>query len=207
MRVPVFPTIGNELHALTRKLVAEIFISSVATLCAMIIFSSFNRPAPAPDPKQTQLSPVDARFAKGETSEAIDDFVEQIALSHVAALKAPTTANDQPGGTAASLPASSPAAPSPRQPTAAKHDRQRSDKARVAAATLKQAPAEQASLQLIEAASEPTHSDIDWLAPLHYGKLLVAKAGDIVAASDARVMEGIASVGDVLTSFNKKLPW
>lgn len=206
MRVPAILKIGNELHALTRKLVAEIFISCVATLCAMIVFSNFNKPAPAPNAEQTRLASVDARFAKGEASEAIDDFVEQVALSHVAALKAASSpANARSGDAASNDAAFAPTPPPPRQAAAPRHDRPRADKTHVAANSPKAAPAAQAALPASEPAAAPQRADIDWLAPLHYGKLLVASAGDFVAASDARVIEGMASVGDALTSFTKKL--
>jgi hypothetical protein len=41
--------------------------------------------------------------------------------------------------------------------------------------------------------------------PLQYGTRLVASLGDIVSASDKRVVEGLGSVGDALTSLVKKL--
>ncbi|SFK62097.1 hypothetical protein [Methylocapsa palsarum] len=202
MRVPIFLTIGNELHALTRKLVMQIFISSVSTLCVMVIFSSFDKLTPGHIPAQTHLTAVDAKFVDGQASETLDDFVERVALSHVAGLRTTSTlASAQPESAAASEPATVPQL----QASPQKRERPRADKAHVAANAPKPAHPAQALPVASEPAAAPEHTDIDWLAPLHYGNLLISKAGDIVAASDARIMEGMASVGDAVVSFTKKM--
>jgi hypothetical protein len=90
----------------------------------------------------------------------------------------------------------------PRQAVAPRRDRPSADKAQVAANAVKPA---QAALPPVAPAATPEPAGIDWLAPLHYGRVLAENVGNIVAASDARVMEGMATVGDVMTTITKKI--
>jgi hypothetical protein len=197
MRGPILMANGGAgLHALTRKFAAEVVVSSLATLLVMSIFANATKPAApvAQDPRQQDLR--QAAPAAGAAKESLDDFMERVALSHVAALKAPPAADE-----------SAPVAPAAAQKQAAqRHDRPHSDKLRVAAVKappLAEPARPQQGQDAGPAAAAPA-AGVDWLMPVKYGMRLVGTVQDVVSASSTRVVESVASVGGVLTSFVKK---
>ena len=114
--------IRNRLHALTRKLVTEVLFSSLATLLTMAILSHVTKPAPplarVGEQRPSQL-PSSAGEASGrDTSEATADFMQRIALSHVASLRASRAAESQAAAAvvAASEPAPAAIVPLPPRP-------------------------------------------------------------------------------------------
>ena len=205
-------TIRNRLHALTRKLVTEVLFSSLATLLTMAILSHVTMLAPPLARVGEQLPsqlPSPAGEASGrDTSEATADFMQRIALSHVASLRAPRAAESQAAAVvAASEPAPAATVPLPlRPPAAPRHDRPSSSKTHVAASTPKTLPPpQQQPVAAMEPPAVTAPEKADPLPPLDYGMHLVTNLGTIIAASETRVGEGMATVGDTLTSIVKKL--
>ncbi len=192
--------IRNRVHAITRKLVTEVLISSLATLIAMAVFSNVTKPSPQFARDEGRLSSFDGGPA-GEKNEALADFMERVALSHVASLRA---APSQATVVATSEPSVVPLPP-PRPAGVATHDRSSSGKVRVAVSVPKVQPSAQPPLATIEPTVAPAPVKGEPLRPLQYGMRLVANLGDIVSASNTRVVESVASVGDALSSLVKKL--
>jgi len=201
--------VRNGLHAGTRKLVGEVLVSSLSTVLAMIILSNLTKPAPPFSRLDGPISSAVRGSAAGETSDASADFLERVALSHVASLKAASPdaatvvgASELPTDAAIPL-----AAPLPPRRPGASQDHTRSSKERVAAnVNVAKSPAPaQPPLPTGEAAVASAPVTAERFNPLQYGTRLVASLGDIVSASDKRVVEGLGSVGDALTSLVKKL--
>jgi hypothetical protein len=201
MQIPVVLAARGGLHALTRKFVAEVLVSSLATLLVMVLFSHLTKPAAPLAPDERQLASQDAQPAVRETRESLDDFMERVALSHVA-LKAPPAAASETASVTTNDTAPATAAPSASRQAAARHDRPHSAKAHVASVTAP--PPAQAPQQPVEQAVASNPAGADWLRPLQTGMRLVASLQDMVAASSARVVNGVASVGGALTSFGRK---
>ena len=66
-------------------------------------------------------------------------------------------------------------------------------------------PLQQQPVAAIEPAAVTAPEKAEPLPPLDYGMHLVTNLGTIIAASETRVVEGMATVGDTLTSIVKKL--
>src|SRR5664279_5811371 len=128
MQVPTF-SVRNGFHALTRKFVAEVLVSSLATLVVIVLFSHLTKPA-APVAQDNYLpSASDRSAAAGQTKESLDDFMERVALSHVAVQKSPSAA----AIVGANDPSTAAVSPSPsRQAAAPRQDRPHSGKVHVA---------------------------------------------------------------------------
>jgi hypothetical protein len=216
VQVPISLMIRDGLHALTRKF-AEILVSSLATLLVMAIFPYLAKPAPPVAPDAGRPSSINAG---PETSDALADFMERVALSHVAALRAPAEPASEPANGAASEPTTAAVTSSPLRPAnAPRHDRPMSSKVHAAAsvpkvpvpATPPPAPIEPAAAsspvkaEAIPPVVESAPVKAEPLPPLQFGMHLVSSLGDIISASEKRVVESVASVGDTLTSFAKKL--
>jgi hypothetical protein len=204
VKVPIPLIIRNGLHALTRKF-AEILVSSLATVLVMALFPYTTKPTPPIARDDGRLSSIDGGPAREQTSETLADFMERVALSHVAALRAPPAAASQPANVA-SEPTTAAVVPLPPRPAAApRRDRPGSSKVHVAASVPKVLPPVQEPLATIEptVASAPVKAEP--LPPLQYGMRLVANLGGIISASETRVVESVASMGDGLTSLAKKL--
>jgi hypothetical protein len=197
VQVPIFLMIRNGLHAPKRKLLTRLLISSLANLLVMAIFTlPF-----APDDRRP--SPVHGGPSGGETNEALAEFVERVALSHVVGLRAPPAATSQGTIVAASETTTAPAVPlpPPRPAAAPQHDRPISSKVHVTAIVPKVLP----SVPPPQAMTEPAAVSAPVkLAQPQYGMQLVSHLEDILSAS-MRVVESVASVGDKLTSFAKNL--
>jgi hypothetical protein len=196
--------IRNLLHAITRKLVTEVFVSSLATLIAMAVFSYVTKPAPRFVRDEGRLSSFDGGPIGGEKSEALADFMERVALSHVASLKAPPAAPSQATLVAASEHSVVPLPP-PRPADAARHDRPSSGKVHVAVSVPKVLPSAEPPLTTTEPTVVPAPVKEEPLRPLQYGMRVAANLGDIVSASNTLVVESVASMGDALSSIVKKL--
>jgi hypothetical protein len=220
MQVPIPLMIRNGLHALTRKIV-EVLISSLATLLIMAIFPSLTKPTFRFAQDDGGLPYIHGGPAGEETSEAVADLMERVALSHVAALRAPLAATSEPTNVATSEPATAAVVPLPPQaPAPPRHDRASSSKAHASASIPKFLPPAKPPLATIESAvaSAPVNAEAlpplvasapvkaEPLPPLQYGmRLVVNNLGNIISASQTRVVESVTSVGDTLTSLGKKL--
>ncbi len=217
MPAPITLMLRKGLHAVTQKLVAEVLVSSLSTLLVMTLISHLTRPAPALAPADPRVATADLRAAPDAASDATADFLERVALSHVAAPKAAQDAlADATAEPAAVTPVPVPprrhaAAPDPSRPgkdrvaAIAPGNIQGNPQANVPGAVVKAASPQPA--QSASAAAAPAAGG-DWLNrlnPLNYGAGLVANIGDFVSASDKRVVAGMASVGDSVTTFVKKL--
>jgi hypothetical protein len=224
MQVPISPMILRGLHALTCKPITEVLISSLATLLVMAVFSHMTKPTPPVAQDGVRLMSSEQQRVVGETSESsetVDDFLQRVALSHVASLKAPASQ-------AASVAASEPKTDEPssdtgvpfltRRAAASKHDRPSASKAHVAASVPKVQPPVTPLATIVPAATaapviaEPqppivaaTPVKAEPLPPIKYGMRLVSGLGTFISVSQTRVAEGMASIGDTLTSLVKKL--
>jgi hypothetical protein len=206
VKVTIPLIIRNGLHALTRKF-AEILVSSLATVLVMALFPYTTKPTPpiARDDGDGRLSSIDGGPAREQTSETLADFMERVALSHVAALRAPPAAASQPANVA-SEPTTAAVVPLPPRPAAApRRDRPGSSKVHVAASVPKVLPPAQEPLTTIEPAVASAPVKAEPLPPLQYAMGLVANLGGMISTSETRVVESVASMGDGLTSLAKKL--
>jgi hypothetical protein len=196
VQVPSSLMIRNGLHALKRKLLTRLLISSLANLLVIAISAlPF-----APDDRRP--SPVHGGPAGGETNEALADFMERVALSHLVGLRAPPAATRQGTIVAASETTTAPAVPfpPPRPAAVPQHDRPISSKVHVTASVPKVLPSLPPQAMTEHAAvSAPVK-----LEQPQYGMQLVSHLEDILSAS-TRVVEGVASEGDKLTSLAKNL--
>ena len=205
MQVPISLIIRNGLLTLTRKF-AEILVSSLATVLVMALFPYATKPIPPFARDDGRLSSIDGGPAREQTSEALADFMERVALSHVAALRAPPAAASQPTNVAMSEPTTAAAVSLPPRPAAARRrDRLGSSKVHVAASVPKVLPPAQEPLATIEPAVASAPVKAEPLPPVQYGMRLVANLGGMISTSETRVVESLASIGDVLTSLAKKL--
>jgi hypothetical protein len=204
----IYPIIGRGLNSVTRKLATEIFVSSLATLLVMALFSNVM--------KATPPSPGAAERAAA-SNEKTADFMEQVALSHVAGLKPPPSSQSS---AAVEEAVPSPVAANPPtlmapSPAVAAHRSQVARAAAIHAANIPYALPPRRTLPVaVAVALAPaiipqkvkSHSVVDYgLRPLRFGMHLVSNAVDFVPASGARVVQGAASVGGAITSFVKKL--
>ena len=205
MQVPIPLIIRNGLLTLTRKF-AEILVSSLATVLVMALFPYATKPIPPFARDDGRLSSIDGGPAREQTREALADFMERVALSHVAALRAPRAAASQPANVAMSEPTTAAAVPLPPRPAAApRRDRPGSSKVHVATSVPIVLPPAQEPLATIEPAVASAPVKAELLPPVQYAMRLVANLGGMISTSETRVVESMASMGDGLTSLAKKL--
>jgi hypothetical protein len=212
MQAPVSLKIRDGLHALTRKFVTEILVSSLTTVLVMALFPNLMKPAYLFTRDNTLLTSPSKSLAAGESSDTLDDFMEHVALSHISSLKTPPIAASQESIDAVNEPTTDTGAPLPPLAAAPKHERASSSKLHVAANVSKVLPPVQPPVATIEPSvvSAPVNvvsvpMKAEPLPPLQYGMHLVADLGNIISVSETRVVESVASVGDTLTSLVKKL--
>jgi hypothetical protein len=201
VQAPIYLMIRNGFNALTRKLVPEVLVSGLATLLVMALFSNVMKAAPPSS--RADRSGFDGQLAAA-TSQTTADFMQRVALSHVAGLKPPPAT--MASADATSEPATAAAAPlPPRLAAAPGHDKPRAAVVHVAASMPEVLPPPRPPLATIEPAvvSEPAKTEP--LRPLRYGMRFVTRLVDFVPASGTRVVEEMASIGGALTSFAKKL--
>jgi hypothetical protein len=213
MQVPVSLKIRDGLHALTRKFVTEILVSSLTTVLVMALFPNLMKPAYLFTRDDTLLTSPSKSLAVAESNDTLDDFMEHVALSHISGLKTPPVAASQESVVAVSKPTTDTGVPLLPLPAAApKHERASSGKLHVAANVSKVPPPVQPPVATIEPSvvSAPVNvvsvpMKAESLPPLQYGMHLVADLGNIISVSETRVVQSVASVGDTLTSLVKKL--
>ena len=120
MQVPVSLKILTGLHALTRKFVTEILVSSLTTVLVMALFPNMTKPASLFARNDDRLASTGGSPAGGETSETLDDFMERVALSHISGLKTPPVAASQEAIVAVSKPTTDTGTPLPPLAAAAR---------------------------------------------------------------------------------------
>ena len=198
MQAPIYLMIRNGFSALTQKLVPEVLVSGLAILLVTALFANVMRAKPP-------SSRVDGPLAAA-SSQATADFMERVALSHVGGLKPPAAAIAMASTDATAEPATAAAAPlPPALASAPGHDRPHAAMAHVAATTPEVLPPPRPPLATIEPVVVAEPAKAKPLPPLRYGMHVVTQIVDFVPASGTRVFEGMASVGDALASFAKKL--
>lgn len=207
---PAASKIQDEPQFHARKLGGALLPGAAALLTAAI-FASVTIPAapvaqsPAPLPS-IETAPADDEIAadgSGGSVDAIPEFLERVALSHVASLKTPLANSNLSARIA--LSGTQEALASPH--AAAKPARQSGSKLRVAAAPPVQPPERPAGPATgQDAVQRPSEAaSAEPLPPVQFGMRLVKNLGSIIAASQTRVAEGVATVGTTLTSLVKKL--
>jgi hypothetical protein len=194
MQVPVSLKIRDGLHALTRKFVAEILVSSLTTVLIMVIFPNMTKPAYLFTRDDALLTSPSKSLAAGESSDTLDDFMEHVALSHISSLKTPPVAAGQESVVAVNEPTTDREAPLPPLAAAPRHERASSSKLHVAANVSKVLPPVQPPVATIEPSvvSAPVNvvsvpMKAEPLPPLQYGMHLVADLGNIISVSETRV--------------------
>ena len=150
--------------------------------------------------------PFSAADPHNEAGEPLADFLERVALSHVAALREPPAVANQAAIVAVSEPTNAAAVPLPRpRPAAApRHQEPNSGKVHVVGTAPKVLPL-QPPLPAIEPAAASASAEEKPFLPLRYGMRLATNLGNIISASDTIVVAIVASMGDALTSVAKKL--
>lgn len=208
MQVPVFQMIRSGLHVPTRKLVTEVLVSSLATLLVMAMFSNLVKPTAPAARLDAPVSGSAGGLAASGTNEATADFMERVALSHVG--HKPAAANE--AIVAPSEPVVAAVAALAQRPAVApRHDRPHAVVTHVAANVPDVLPPPRPPLARVEpavpSASVAVTAPVTTkpLRPLQYGMRFVTQFVDFVPASGTRVVEGVTSMGDALTSFAKKL--
>jgi len=210
--MPTSQMILDMMQALVRKLIPQVIISTLATVLVSTILPAVTNTAPSvtsdsprllgPNGESTynygELATLDAR-------QPLADFLERVALTHVAALKEPAAAAKQTassaaeepqGATSLHLPASRRSA-TPRQELGSS----KTHLARIAAKTLPPQPPNPPIVPTV--ASEPPEEKP--FLPLQYGMRLATNLQNIISASNSLVVSSAASMGDALTSVAKKL--
>jgi hypothetical protein len=201
--MPVFQMIRDGIHTVLLKLLAQILISGLATLVVTAIAPIASRPAPHFAPESTPAPSLDGEYARTERGEPLADFLERVALTHVAALREQPPVVKQPGSAAARSNKSTAAVPLPpaRPPAAPRHEEPGSDEMRISHAAQKDLPLQP---PLIATPPAPEPAEAKPFVPSQYGT--VAKnVGDFVSASNMVIVSMAASIGDALTSLVKKL--
>jgi hypothetical protein len=209
MQVPISQMVRKWMHAVTRKFVTEILVSSLATLLVMTFFPNLTKPAYLFTRDDALLTSTSKSLAAGESSDTLDDFMEHVALSHISSLKTPPVAASQESIVAVNEPTTDTGAPLPLA-AAPRHERASSSKVHVASvakvlpplppiAVIE--PAAGPAPAVIEPAVVPASSkaEVPLVAPLQYGMHLISNLGTIISVSQTRVVESVASVGDALT--------
>lgn len=196
MRAPTTLMQSKGPHNVTQKMLAGVLVASLAFIVVVVLVSRPTKPAVAPVASRLTLAESEATPA--EASNATADFLERIALSHLATPKA--VAAGETGAATGDVSGDS-TVPAPPKRRAAQT---RTGKERVAANAPAGAQKDPASPQPALAAGEPAPDVAERPNALQYGMKIVGSVGDFVSASDKRVVEGMASVGDALTSFVKK---
>jgi hypothetical protein len=197
VQAPIILMIRNGFSASTQKLVPEILVSGLAILLVTALFANVMRAKP---PSSRVEGPLAAA-----SSQATADFMERVALSHVGGLKPPAAAIAMASTGATAEPAIAAAPLPPALASAPGHDRPHAAMAHVAATTPEVLPPPRPPLATAAPFVVAGPAKAKPLRPLRYGMQLITQVVGFVPASGTRVYEGMASVGDALASFAKKL--
>ena len=220
MRAPLIQILikGFQIHA--PKFIFEVIVSSLASLLVMTLFShgANMSPAQSPTEDEAQFLALSATLSPmSSTGDATEDFLQQVALSHVASLhpqSRPSSSGNVVEGAKTGMMAHPFAEP--------KHERLATSKTRLTTSVPKilppGKPAEMSALapppaptpEKIEpalsttpAAATPVKEERN--APLDFGLRLVDRIGTILSDSKTQVVETVAWAGSSLTSLAKKL--
>jgi hypothetical protein len=200
------------MQALLRKLIPQVIISTLATVLVSTILSAVTNTAPSatPDSARSLAPNGEATYNYGELAtldarEPLADFLERVALTHVAALKEPAVAAKQTAGSEAEELESAATVhlPPPRRSVMPRQESGSSKPhlARSAANTLPPQPPLPPPVPAV--ASEPAEEKP--FLPLQYGMRLATNLQNIISASNSFVVAIAVSMGDGLTSVAKKL--
>ena len=204
--MPIYQMIRNGMHALLGNLVPQVIISTVATLTTLLVTSIFplvTNFAPPLASDDASVPSIHRGPAGADTGEPVADFMERVALSHVAA---PPVEANQADIVAVNEATNAPAIPlpPPRPAAAPRHQEPNSGKVHVAG-TAPRVLQLQPPLPAIEPAAASASAEEKPFLPLRYGMRLATNLGNIISASDTIVVAIVASMGDALTSVAKKL--
>jgi hypothetical protein len=98
VQMPIYQMIRNGMHALLGNLVPQVIISTVATLTTLLVTSIFplvTHSAPPLALDDASVPSIHRSPAGADTGEPVADFMERVALSHVAALREPPVEANQ----------------------------------------------------------------------------------------------------------------
>jgi hypothetical protein len=210
--MPISQMILDMMQALVRKLIPQVIISTLATVLVSTILSAVTNTAPSVTSDSARLlSPNgESTYNYGalptlDARQPLADFVERVALTHVAALKEPAAAAKQTASTATEEPQSATSLhlPAPRR-SAAPRQEPSSSKPNLVHGAAKTLPPQPPIPPIVPTvASEPAEEKP--FLPLQYGMRLATNLQNIVSASNSFVVAIAASMGDALTSVAKKL--
>jgi hypothetical protein len=216
VQMSISKTILDMMQALLRKLIPQVIISTLATVLVSTILSPVTNTAPSvtPDSARSLARNGEATYNYGELAaldarEPVAEFLERVALTHVAALKEPAASARQTPGSAAEEPKSTTAPLPPPRRSATPRQEPGSSKPYLAQNAAKTLPLQPPLPPTVPApkvpavAAEPAEEKP--LLPLQYGMRLVANLQNIVSASNSFVVAIATSMGDGLTSVAKKL--
>jgi hypothetical protein len=209
--------IFDVIHALLRKLIPQVIISTLATVLVSTILSAVTNTEPTvtPDSARSLAPHGEATYNYGELAtldarEPLADFLERVALTHVAALKEPAAAARQTADSAAEEPESATTVPlPPLRRSATPRQEPGPSKQYLAQSAAKTLPPQPPLPPIVPApivpavAAKPAEEKL--FLPLQYGMRLVANLQNIVSASNSFVVAIAVSMGDGLTSVAKKL--
>jgi hypothetical protein len=209
VQMPIYQMIRNGMHALLGNLVPQVIISTVATLTTLLVTSIFplvTHSAPPLALDDASVPSIHRGPAGADTGEPVADFMERVALSHVAALREPPVEANQANIVAVNEATNAPAVPLPpsRPAAAPRHQEPNSGKVHVAG-TAPRVLQLQPPLPAIEPAAGSASAEEKPFLHLRYGMRLATNLGNIISASDTIVVAIVASMGDALTSVAKKL--
>jgi hypothetical protein len=210
VQMPIYQMIRNGMHALLGNLVPQVIISTVATLTTPLVTSIFplvTHSAPPLALDDASVPSIHRGPAGADTGEPVADFMERVALSHVAALREPPVEANQADIVAVNEATNAPAVPlpPPRPAAAPRHQEPNSGKVHVAGTAPRVLQLQQPPLPAIEPAAASASAEEKPFLPLRYGMRLATNLGNIISASDTIVVAIVASMGDALTSVAKKL--
>jgi hypothetical protein len=202
--------IRDMTHTLVRKLIPQVIISTFATVLVSTILPAVTNSTPSvtPDSARSLAQKGESTYNYGELAtldarEPLADFLERVALTHVAALKEPAKAAKQTANSAAEEPKSATTVHLP-PPRRSSRQEPASSKQRLAHSAAKTLPPQPPLPPIVPAvASEPAEEKP--FLPLQYGMRLATNLQNIISASNSFVVAIAASMGDALTSVAKKL--
>jgi hypothetical protein len=217
VQMSISKMILDMMQALLRKLIPQVIISTLATVLVSTILSPVTNTAPSvrPDSARSLARNGEATYNHGELAtlearEPLADFLERVALTHVAALKEPAAAARQTAGSTAEEPKNATTVPlPPPRWSATPREEPGSSKPHLAQSAAKTLPPQPPIPPIVPApiipavAAEPAEKKT--FVPFQYGMRLVANLQNIVSASNSFVVAIAVSMGDGLTSVAKKL--